>query len=124
MDVCPAGTSRPRMGSSLLTSPLLMVRGTRGVCNGSNIHHCAKNLNVKSKSPLPGVPNVEVIYDTSPRTLTRAVRGGSLLEGLRLLMNEQNGYENLRGSGHRNVIPYIHRDSVVLLYVWRCSRLS
>jgi hypothetical protein len=27
---------------------------------------------------------VEVVYDTSPRTTTRAVCGGSLLEGLRL----------------------------------------
>jgi hypothetical protein len=42
------------------------------------------NLNVKSKIPLPGVPNVEVVYDTSPRTTTRAARVGSLMDGLSL----------------------------------------
>jgi hypothetical protein len=36
-----------------------------------------------------------------------------LLEGLRshevLAMREYSGHENLRGSGRRSVIPYVHR---------------
>jgi hypothetical protein len=66
---------------------------------------------VKRKRPLHGAPNVEVIYDTSPRTATRVGRGGSLMEGLRLSMLRQDGHDghkDLRGSGHRSVIPYVH----------------
>jgi hypothetical protein len=78
------GSSHPRIGSSHLLGPLLMVRGTRGACNGLNVHHCGENSNVKSKSSLPGAPSVKVVYDTSPGTTIRAAHGGSLLEGLRL----------------------------------------
>jgi hypothetical protein len=39
----------------------------------------------KEQKPLPGVPNVEVVLRHFHRTTTRAVRCGSLLEGLRLL---------------------------------------
>jgi hypothetical protein len=63
------GLSYPRMGSSLLLSPLLIARGTRGAYNGSNVHHHGENLNAKSKSPIPGAPNIKVVYDTSPELL-------------------------------------------------------
>jgi hypothetical protein len=49
-------------------------------------------------------------YDTSPGTNTRAVYGGSFMEGLRLSMLKQDGHGGLRGSGHRSVIPYIHGE--------------
>jgi hypothetical protein len=46
-----------------------------------------------------------------------------LLEGAlvswSLAMNEGDGHEDLRGSGHQSVIPYIHRRTE--LY---CSRLA
>jgi hypothetical protein len=32
-----------------------------------------------------------------------------------------DGHEDLRGSGRRSVIPYVHRERVVLLCVWCCS---
>jgi hypothetical protein len=38
----------------------------------------------KEKNPLPGASNVEVVYDTSTGTATRADHCGSLLEQLRL----------------------------------------
>jgi hypothetical protein len=44
----------------------------------------SENPNVKSKSPLPDAPNIEVVYDTSPGTTTRATHKGLLFEGLRL----------------------------------------
>jgi hypothetical protein len=68
------------------------------------------NPNVKSKSPLPGAPNVKVVYDTSPGTATRAACGGSLMEGLRLSTLKQDGHGGLRGLGRRSVIPYVHGE--------------
>jgi hypothetical protein len=38
------------------------------------------------------------------------VSGGSLLEGLRLSTQEQDGYDGLCNSGHQSVIPYIHEE--------------
>jgi hypothetical protein len=69
------------------------------------------NPNAKSKSPLLDMPNIEMVYDTSPRTTTRAAHRGSLMEGLRLSTLKQDGhggYEDLRSSDRRSVIPYIH----------------
>jgi hypothetical protein len=43
------------------------------------------NPNTKSKNPLPGVPNVEVVYDTSSETTTRVACGGSLIGGTKTL---------------------------------------
>jgi hypothetical protein len=40
-----------------------------------------------------------VVYDTSPRTTTRAARGGSLIEGLSLSTLKQDEHGGLRGSG-------------------------
>jgi hypothetical protein len=77
------GLSRPRTGSSLLLGPLLS--GKRGACNGSNVYHHGKNSNVKSKNPLPGAPNVGVVYDTSPETTTRVAHRGSLIGGTKAL---------------------------------------
>jgi hypothetical protein len=48
------------------------------------------NSNVKSKSPLLGTPNVEVVYDTSPGTTTRVTSGGSLI-GWTKALNAQVG---------------------------------
>jgi hypothetical protein len=75
--VHPTGSSRPRMGSSLLLGPLLS--GERGAYNGSNVHHRGENPNVKSKSPISGMSNVKVIYDTFTRTTTRVAREDSLI---------------------------------------------
>jgi hypothetical protein len=47
-----------------------------------------------------------------PVLLQEQYRCGFLLEGLRshkvLVIREYGGHEDLRGSGHRSVIPYIH----------------
>jgi hypothetical protein len=125
-------TPHPRMGSSLLLSPLLLARGMRGTCNGSNVHHCGENSNVKSKMPLPGAPNVKKIYDTSPGTTTRAFCGVSLMEGLSLSSLKQDGHGGLCGSGRWSVIPYVHREdcgivvcgAVQALYKRVCLLLS
>jgi hypothetical protein len=58
----------------------------------------------------PSPPDVEVVYDTSPGTTTRAARGGSMMEGLRLSMLKQDGHGGLRGSDRRTVIPYVHEE--------------
>jgi hypothetical protein len=68
------------------------------------------NLNTKNKSPLHGMSNVEVVYDTSLETTIRAARGGSLMEGLRRSMLKQDGPGDLRGSDHRSVIPYVNME--------------
>jgi hypothetical protein len=54
--------------------------------------------------------SVKVVYDTSSKTSIRAARGGSLMEGLRLSTLKQDGHDDLRGSGHRSIIPYVHRE--------------
>jgi hypothetical protein len=58
-----------------------------------------------------------MVYDIFTETIIRAVCCGSLLEGLRLSMLKQDGHGNLYRSGRRNIIPYIHEESVVLLCV-------
>jgi hypothetical protein len=45
----------------------------------------SRNLNAKSKSPLPDAPKVQVVYDTSPRTTTTVARRGSLILGTKAL---------------------------------------
>jgi hypothetical protein len=57
------------------------------------------------------VPNVEVVYDTSPETATRAARRGSLMEGLRLSTLKQDGHGGICGLGHRSVILYAHGEN-------------
>jgi hypothetical protein len=69
------------------------------------------NLNTKSKSPLPDVPNVEMVYDTSSETTTRAAHGGLLLEELRFSTHEYNEHGGLHGSDRQSVIPYAHGES-------------
>jgi hypothetical protein len=103
------------MESSLLLSPLLMARGMRGSYNGSNVHYHGENSNVKSKSPLPDVLNIEVVYDTSLGTSIRTAREGSLVEGLSLLMLKQDGHGGLCGSGHWSVIPYVHGEDCCIV---------
>jgi hypothetical protein len=56
-----------------------------------------------------------VVYDTSPRTTTKAAHGGSLMEGLRLSMLKQDGHGGLRGSNHRSVIFYVHREDCCII---------
>jgi hypothetical protein len=47
------------------------------------------------------------------------------LERLRLSALKQDGHDGLRGSGHRSVIPYVHkRMGVVLLCVLFNSRVK
>jgi hypothetical protein len=43
------------------------------------------NPNVKSNSPLPSAPNVEVVCDTSLRTTSGVARGCSLIGGTKSL---------------------------------------
>jgi hypothetical protein len=51
-----------------------------------------------------------VVYNTSLGTTTRAAHEGSLMERLRLSMLKQDEHGDLRGSGRRSVIPYIHGE--------------
>jgi hypothetical protein len=39
----------------------------------------------EQKPPPPGMPNVEVVYDTSPGTTTRVAHRGSLIGGTKTL---------------------------------------
>jgi hypothetical protein len=65
---------------------------------------------------------VEVDYDTSPGTTTRSARGGSLMEGLRLSMLNQDGHGSLRGFGLQSVIPYVHGESCcIVVYILQAS---
>jgi hypothetical protein len=75
----------------------------------------SENPNVKSKSPLPGAPNIEVVYDTFPETTTRAVRVGSLMEELMLSTLKLDEHDGLRGSSCRSVIPYVHGDDYCII---------
>jgi hypothetical protein len=68
----------------------------------------------KAKAPFLACQMSKWFYDTSTGTATRAARCGSLLEGLRLSTLKQDGHgghEDLRGSGRRSVIPYVHGES-------------
>jgi hypothetical protein len=65
--------------------------------------------------------SVEVVYDTSPGITTRAARGCSLMERLKLSTLKQDGHGDLRGSDRRSVIPYVHREDYC---VWCCSNLE
>jgi hypothetical protein len=65
---------------------------------------------------------VEMFYDTSLGTTIRIAHEGSLLEELRLLTLKQDEYSGLCGSDRQSVIPYIHRERCVLLFVWCCSK--
>jgi hypothetical protein len=51
-------------------------------------------------------------FTTLSLALLRVARCGSLLERAKiaqtLAMEEHGGHENLRGSGRRSVIPYVH----------------
>jgi hypothetical protein len=77
-----------------------------------------KNPTVKSKSPLPGTPNIEVVYNTSTGIATRAAHCGSLLEGLRLSTLEEDEHRGLRCSGRHSVIPYVHEeDCCIIVYI-------
>jgi hypothetical protein len=80
-----------------------------------NVHHGDEAGKTKNgeMGPLPGAPNVEVVL----RHFHRCRYGSStavvlLLKGLRshevLAMKEYDGHEDLRGSGHRSAIPYVH----------------
>jgi hypothetical protein len=59
-------------------------------------------------------------YDIFTGITTRTARCGLLLEGLRLSTLKQDGHggrEDLRGSGRRSIIPYVHGE---LLYCCVC----
>jgi hypothetical protein len=80
-----------------------------------NVHHSDEAGKTKNGEmrPLPGAPNVEVILRHFHRcrywSSTAVVL---LLEGHRslgeLAIREYGGHKDLRGSGRRSVIPYVH----------------
>jgi hypothetical protein len=86
----------------------------------------SRNPNAKSKSPLLGVPNVEVVYDISPGTTIRVAHGGSLMEGLRLSTLKQDGYSGLCGLDRQSVISYVYREDycIIVSCVWCYSSLE
>jgi hypothetical protein len=109
------GSSRPRAGSGLSLSLLLSARGMRGGSHGMDIHHGVDAGTPRmTKPPFLVRQMSKWFYDTSTSTSTRAVRCGSLLEGLRSLRIElwrkYDEHEDLHGSGRRSVIPYIHKE--------------
>jgi hypothetical protein len=90
------------------------------------VHLCETFLGILPNFPL--LKMSKCFYDTSIDTATRAARCGSLLERAQvyrmLAPDERSGHQDLRGSGHRSVIPYVHgRMGVVLLKRWLFSRL-
>jgi hypothetical protein len=80
-----------------------------------NVHHGDEVGKTKNgeMGPLPGAPNVEVVlrhfhwcrYRSS--TTVVLLLEGALVSWL-LAMREYGGHEDLRGSGRRSVIPYVH----------------
>jgi hypothetical protein len=56
-----------------------------------------------------------VVYDISSITTIRAVRGGSLMERLRLSMLKQDGLGGLHGLSHWGVIPYVHEEDCCIV---------
>jgi hypothetical protein len=80
-----------------------------------NVHHGDEAGKTKNDEmgPLPGAPNVEVVLRHFHRCRYRSSTAVVLLlEGLRshkvLVIREYGGHEDLRGSGRRSVIPYVH----------------
>jgi hypothetical protein len=81
-----------------------------------NVHHGDEARKTKNgeMEPLPGAPNVEVVLRHFHRCRYRSSTAVVLLlEGLRshkvLVIREYGGHKDLRGSGRRSVIPYVHR---------------
>jgi hypothetical protein len=73
---------------------------------------------------------VEMVYDTSPKTTTRAAHRGLLMEGLRLSTPKQDGHGSLRGLSCQSLIPYVHGEDcyiaafgVVQAWSWTCVEL-
>jgi hypothetical protein len=70
-------------------------------------------LREKHQAPLPGAPNVEVVLRHFHRchywssTAVVLLLEGALVSWL-LAMREYGGHKDLRGSGRRSVIPYVH----------------
>jgi hypothetical protein len=80
-----------------------------------NIHHDDEARKTKNGEmrPLPGAPNVEVVLRHFHRCrYSSSTAVVLLLEGHRslreLAIREYGGHEDLRGSGRRSVIPYVH----------------
>jgi hypothetical protein len=67
----------------------------------------------KHQAPLPGAPNVEVVFMTLPpvplqeQSVVVLLLKEALVSWL-LAMREYGGHEDLRGSGRQSVIPYVH----------------
>jgi hypothetical protein len=62
--------------------------------------------------PLPGVPNVEVVLRHFHRSCYRSavvLLWGRHLASWLLAIDEHSRLEDLRGSGRRSIIPYVHR---------------
>jgi hypothetical protein len=62
-------------------------------------------------------------YDIFTRAITEAVRWVLLLEESLLFWSlaiDEHGHENLRGSGHRSVIPYVHMRTELYYSIMSC----
>jgi hypothetical protein len=64
------------------------------------------------------LPILEMVYDTFTGTATRAAHCGSMLKGLRLSHDQARlAQGDLRGSGRRSVIPYVHERCCIIACV-------
>jgi hypothetical protein len=82
------------LSPSCLTLPIKEARDWR---EDQCPHHNHQHLQDMKITEVGGVDRVKVVYDTSSGTTTKAVRGGSLLEGLSHYTLELNEHEmNIR----------------------------
>jgi hypothetical protein len=80
-----------------------------------NVHHddeARKTKNGEMRTPYLARQMSKWFYDTSIGAATGAARCGSFVGGHislgDLAIREYGGHEDLRGSGRRSVIPYVH----------------
>jgi hypothetical protein len=76
---------------------------------------------VDGSSPIPAHMLIEVVYNTSLRTTTRATHRDLLMEGLRLSTLKQDGHDSLRDLSHWSIIPYVHGEYCCM---WSCSSVE
>jgi hypothetical protein len=91
-----------------------------------NVHHGDDAETPRTmKTPLLDASNVKVVLLHFHRHYPRAARCGSLfgraLVSQVIAMKKHGGHKDLCGLDRRSVIPYIHRESVVLQCVWWSS---
>jgi hypothetical protein len=86
---------------------------------------CMSTMRVKLEHPerqkvlLPGAPNVKIVLRYFHRPCYKSIPAViPCWRGLRsqgLAMDEHGKYLDLRGLGHRSIIPYVHRRMGVIL---------